>query len=180
MMSVGSQRTTLHGAASSRDSAPYSLSRRNCTTSNCSGPTAASSGVLMEELRRYKRLNHAFLQQLVEALAELFVFSRVRIVQIRERFRREARDFLVENFGIGRQRVADAKAVVADQADDVAGIRFIHRLALVAEQFVRTGQAHFFLGARMMHRHVALEFAGADADERDAVAVLAGPCSPES
>ena len=37
-------RTTFHGAASRRDSAPYSLSSRNCTTSNCNGPTAASNG----------------------------------------------------------------------------------------------------------------------------------------
>src|SRR5208282_302523 len=52
-ISTGSQRTTVQGAASSRDTAPYSLSRRNCTTSNCNGPTAASNGVFTDELRRY-------------------------------------------------------------------------------------------------------------------------------
>ena len=84
-------------------------------------------------IAQIERLNDTFLQQLVEALAELLVFSRIRIVQIRKRFRREARDFLVENFGIRRQRIADAKTVVADEADDVAGIGFVHRLALVAK-----------------------------------------------
>jgi len=66
-----------------------------------------------------QRLDDAFLQKLVEALAELFVLPRVRIVQIRKRLGREARDFLVENFWIGRQRIADAKTIVADEADDV-------------------------------------------------------------
>src|ERR1039457_118999 len=69
-----------------------------------------------------QRLDDAFLQKLLEALAELLVFSRVRIVQIRKRFRREARDFLVKNFWIRRQRVADAKAVVADETNDIAGM----------------------------------------------------------
>jgi hypothetical protein len=60
-------------------------------------------------------------------------------VQVAEGFRREARNFLVENFWVRRQRVADAKAIVADEADDVAGIRLVHGLTFVAEQFVRTG-----------------------------------------
>ena len=116
-----------------------------------------------------QRLDDSFLQQLVEALAKLFVFPSVRIVQIRKRLGREAWDFLVKNFGIGRQRVADAKTVVADEADDVTGVRFVHRLAFVAKQFVRAGETNFFLGARMMDGHVAVELlAGADADERDA------------
>jgi len=61
---------------------------------------------------------------------------------------------------------------VADEADDVAGIGFVHGLAFVAEQLVRAGQADFFLGSRMMHRHVAVELSGADADEGDAVAMF--------
>ena len=35
---------TCHGAGSSRETALYSLSSRNCTTSNCNGPTAANTG----------------------------------------------------------------------------------------------------------------------------------------
>ena len=59
-------------------------------------------------------------------------------MQERKGLRREAWDFLVENFWIGRQRVADAETIVADQADDIAGKRLVHRFALVAEKFVRT------------------------------------------
>ena len=61
---------------------------------------------------------------------------------------------------------------MTDEADDVAGIRFVHRFTLVAKEFVRTGEANFFLRARVMHRHVAVELAGAHADERDAVAMF--------
>ena len=93
-------------------------------------------------------------------------------MQVAEGFGREARDFLVEDVRVGRQRIADAEAVVADKADDVAGERFVHRFALVAENLVRAGEAHFLPGARVMHGHVALELAGTNADERDAVAML--------
>ena len=81
-------------------------------------------------------------------------------------------DFLVEDVRVGRQRVADAKAIVADEADDVAWERFVHRLAFVAEDLVGAGQAHLLPGAGVMHGHVALELAGANTDEGDAVAVL--------
>ena len=43
---------TCHGADSRRDTAPYSFSRRYWTTSNCSGPTAASKGTLVAASRR--------------------------------------------------------------------------------------------------------------------------------
>ena len=61
---------------------------------------------------------------------------------------------------------------MADEADDVAGPGLVHRLAFVAKQFVRAGQAHLLRGTRVVHRHVALEFAGTNPDERDAVAML--------
>src|SRR3954462_12108013 len=34
--------SNVHGVGVRRDSAPYSACNRHCTTSNCSGPTAAS------------------------------------------------------------------------------------------------------------------------------------------
>src|SRR3954468_1777810 len=40
---ISNQRKTVQGVGVNRDSALYSLCRRHCTTSNCSGPTAASS-----------------------------------------------------------------------------------------------------------------------------------------
>ena len=44
--------TTLQGADSKRDAAPYSLSSRNCTTSTCNGPTAASKGIFITVSRK--------------------------------------------------------------------------------------------------------------------------------
>jgi hypothetical protein len=50
-------------------------------------------------IAQVKRLDDALLHQLLQALAELLELGRVRIVQVAEGFRREARDFLVEIFG---------------------------------------------------------------------------------
>src|SRR5579862_9974495 len=38
------QRSVFQGTCSNLEAAPYSDSKRNCTTSNCNGPTAASNG----------------------------------------------------------------------------------------------------------------------------------------
>ena len=70
-----------------------------------------SKGVIGDEVQH---LDDAFLEQLVEALAELFILPGVRIVEVGEGLRREARDFLVGDARVRRQRVADAEAVVAD------------------------------------------------------------------
>ena len=96
-------------------------------------------------LTQLQYLNHSFLQKLVEATTKLFELRRVRIVQVGEGFRREARNFPVGDGRVGREGVADAEAVVPDQADDVAGIGLIQRFALIAEKLVRARQAHFLL-----------------------------------
>jgi len=61
---------------------------------------------------------------------------------------------------------------VADEADDVAGPSFVNGFAFLAEELVRRGKANGFAGALVGDGHVAFEFAGADANEGDAVAVL--------
>src|SRR6185436_2274315 len=92
--------------------------------------------------------------------------------QVRESLRRETRNLLVQNGGIRRQRVADPETIVSYEADDVAGVGFIHGFAFIAEQLMGTGQAHFVFRTRMANDHVAFEFAGTNADESDAIAVL--------
>ena len=72
----------------------------------------------------------------------------------------------------GGQRVANPEIGVADESDDVSRVGFVHRLAFLAEQSVRTCEPHLLAGARMKHGHVPFKFAGADSDVRDAVAVL--------
>ena len=83
-----------------------------------------------------------------------------------------ARNFLVEveSPGLRRQRVADAKTVVADQTPiHIPRPRFIHRLAFLAEKFVRTRQPHLLFRTRMMHRHVPLKFPRTNPHKRDAI-----------
>lgn len=118
-----------------------------------------------------QNLNDAFLQKLFEAGAELFVFRCIWIVEKGKRLRGESRDFVVDDFGVGRECVANAEIGIANEADDVAGVGVVHRFAFLGEEFVGIGEAHFFSGAGVDDGHVAFEFAGADAQEGDAVAV---------
>ena len=69
----------------------------------------------------------------------------------------------------GADRIADVKIAVARQADDVAGICFFHHLALVGEKFIGDGQADGFAQPGMVHHHVTLETAAANAQESHAV-----------
>ena len=119
-----------------------------------------------------KRLRHALEQQLIEALPELLEFGGVRIVKIFEDLRREPRNLVVPQRGIRGQRVADAEAVVAHQSDDVAGIRFVHGLALVAEELVAGTEPDLFAGLNMRDGHVALEPSADHPDERDSITML--------
>src|SRR5439155_24448957 len=104
--------------------------------------------------------------------AKLFDLRSVRIVQIRKRIGSEAWDLFISDFGVGCERVADAESVMPNETDDIAGIGLVQCFAFVAEKFMRTGKTHLLRGARVVHRHVALEFAGANADEGDAVAMF--------
>src|SRR6187549_3387729 len=90
-------------------------------------------------------------------------------MQITEGFRCESRNLLVNNPGICRQRVTNAKRVVTDEANHIPRISLVHRLAFVPEDLVRTRKSHLLLAARMMHRHVPLEFARAYPDKRNTV-----------
>ena len=118
-----------------------------------------------------QNLNDAFLQELFEALTELFKLGRVRVVQIGEAFRREPGNLAVHDGGIRSERVADAEFRMADEANDVAGAGFVDSFALIGKKLVRTGEPDFLAGAGMDDGHIALESAGADAHEGDAVAM---------
>ena len=69
------------------------------------------------------------------------------------------------------ERVADREGARIGQADDVARIGDVERFAVVGEELHRAREADFFAGARVAHRHVALELARADAHEGDAIAM---------
>ena len=125
----------------------------------------------MHRIPELEDLHHAFLEELLDALAELLELARVRIVQVGEALRREARDLAIDDGGVLGERVADAEFGVADEPDDVAGVCLIHGFALLGEELVRAGKAHALAGARVRDAHVASEFPRADAEEGDAVAV---------
>jgi hypothetical protein len=79
--------------------------------------------------------------------------------------------FVEEDAGFFAEGVADAEVVVADDADDIAGVGFIDGLAVLGEEALGVGEADGFAGARIVDGHVPFEGAGDDADEVDAVAV---------
>ena len=118
------------------------------------------------------RLDDALLEKLFKAGAEFFRVGGGGVGDEREDLGREARDLVIADGFVLGQGVTDSETVVADEADDVARPSFIDGFAVLAEQFVGRGQADGAAAALMDHGHVALEFAGANADERDAIAVL--------
>jgi len=118
-----------------------------------------------------ENLDDAFLEQLIHPFAELLVFARIGIVEIREALRREAGNLVEDDGRVLRESVSDAEARVADEANDVAGISFVDGLAFLAKSLWELEEAHFFARLGVGDDHVALEFAGADPDEGDTVAV---------
>ena len=99
----------------------------------------------LHRIAQLEHLHDAFLQELFEALAELFEFAGIRIVQIRKALGREARDFAELDAGLGGERVADAEFIMADEADDIAGEGVVDGLAILPEKFVRAREADFFV-----------------------------------
>jgi hypothetical protein len=118
-----------------------------------------------------KSLNYTFLQELVETFPESFELGGAWTVQPTKHFRWEARNFVVNERWIFREGVADAEFAMADEADDITGICFIDRFAVTPEEFMGTGEAKLFPGPGVDDTHVALEFAGAHANEGETVAV---------
>ena len=126
----------------------------------------ALTGMWLDEL-----LHDTFAKELFQAVAEALVVRGAGVVQVSEDFGGEAGDFVEAQFGIGGEGVADAEAVIADDADDIARVGFIHGLAILSEEFLRVGEADDFAGAGVGDLHVAFELAADDADETHSVAM---------
>ena len=82
----------------------------------------------------FVRLHHAFLQQLREPLAEALEVRGRIVVQKGKALRSESRHFAVGDGCIFGKRVADEEVIVPHEAHDVAGIRFVHGLAIAGEK----------------------------------------------
>src|SRR5262249_33865059 len=98
------------------------------------GPDRAEERYLDESVRLIEGLHDAFLEQLRQSVAKALEMRWRVVVQIREILRRESRHFAEHDAGLFGKRVADEEIVVADDAHDVAGKRFIHSLAFPGEQ----------------------------------------------
>ena len=83
-----------------------------------------------------KHLDDAFLKELFEALAELFVFSRVRILQKGKALWRKPWNFVINHARFLAQGVANAKFGISDQPQNVTRISFIDCFAFLREEFV--------------------------------------------
>ena len=164
----------LQEAASRRVGAPYSVSSRYCTTSNCSGPTAPSSGTRAQRVGQFVGLTTPSCSSCVQAVAEpLELRGGVGCAGKRSTPARSA--------GFRRSTTAGVLGAACRRCanSDCPRCRRRRRRrprprsrARGPKSLCELDEPHASCRSRMRHRHVALELAGDDADERDAVAVL--------
>ena len=126
----------------------------------------------LEGVGEFELAGHAFLEELVEAVAEALELCGAGVVEECEALGREAGDFVVGNGGVAGDGVADEEVVVAHDAHHIAGPRLVDGLAVLGEEALGIPEADGFSGAGVDGRHVALEAARDDAEEGNAVAVL--------
>ena len=108
---------------------------------------------------------------MIETFAKPFELTGVGALKPGEDFGCEAGDFAVNDFFIFREGIAHAEFAMADETDDIAGVGDIHRLTIATEKFMGTGETNLLAGLGVKDGHVALEFAGADANEGEAIAM---------
>ena len=126
-------------------------------------------------MRVLEHLDDALFVELVETLAELFRLAGVDRASRGEHLGCERRDRGEPDrrARLVVQRVADVEARGIDESDDVAGERLVDGRAFGAEHGRRVLGGERLAGAFAGHHHAAVEPAGADAGEGDAVAVVA-------
>ena len=156
----------------------YSAASRAFSTSNCNTPTTPTIGA--DAVAWAEQLHDAFLGQFDQRLAQLLRFHRVVQPDPAEDFRREIRHADEGDILALGQRIADPQGAVVGDADDVAGEGLVGDLAFAREEELRRVQRNLLAGAHLLQPHAAHQPAGTDAREGDAVAVVAGPCSPGS
>ena len=118
-----------------------------------------------------EHLHRPLLPQLIDALAEAFEGRGVGVAQPREDLRAEAGNALVFHSWAEVEGVADREHAGVVEADHITRVGVLHHLAVLAEQLLWPRQADGPAAAGVLHGHVLLEMAGADAHEGDPVAV---------
>ncbi len=119
-----------------------------------------------------KKLGDAFVHQLFQPFGQLFGFQGIGIVYEAEKFGRKAGNPLeVQRFALGKG-ISDLKIAGIVQADDIPRIGFIDHGFFCRHEGGGVGKLHFPALADVQVVGVALEFPGADSEERDPVAVV--------
>ena len=121
---------------------------------------------------RQEELDDALLGHLLQGLAQLLRLHGVGELDAAQDLGREGRDAVEGEVLALRQRVADAERAVVRDADDVAREGLVRDRPVLREEELRGGERDGLARAHELRLHAALEAAGADAHEGDAVAVV--------
>src|SRR5947209_333518 len=117
-------------------------------------------------------LGRPLLGELEEGAAEVLGPHGILGADLLQQLRREAGDAREAQLLALGQGVADAQVAVVGEAEDVPGAGLLGQLALAGQEEQRIVDGHGLAGAHVEELHAALEAAGAEAHEGDAVAVL--------
>src|SRR5262249_52387952 len=103
---------------------------------------------------------------------ELLRLQRIAHAHTTEELGREIRNSGEAQRLAFRERVADLNRAMVVQADDVARVRVVCLHSLAGHERDGVGDFHFFADPHMPHAHALTISTGADAQKRDAIAML--------
>src|SRR5579875_1494314 len=86
-------------------------------------------------------------------------------------FRRKQRQRWKAKRSALAKRIPNAKIAGIENADDVSGVGFVDRLALLTKKLLRLAQGDALSRAYMLHAHAALEAPRTNAHKRHAIAM---------
>src|SRR5262249_31500018 len=117
-----------------------------------------------------EHLHQPLFFELPDPLVELLV-TRVLRPNPSEMLRRKSRQLRKPQRWAGMKRIANRELARVDEADDVAGVSDLDRLAIAAEEPVGAGGSDRLAEAAVGQDHVLREPTRTDADERHAIAM---------
>ena len=128
---------------------------------------------LGSDVRLFVELDGTFFGELVDSFEELFSLHAVDGEDPREDFGREDRDSLEpEIVRTVCEGVSDSENSGVEDADDISGVSVLNNGSVLRHELLGLGEGDFFVVADVLDGHIFLVFAGADTQERHAVAVV--------
>ena len=132
----------------------------------------ADDDLLHTGLGLMEDLDSALLRDLVHALDELLALHGILLADKGEVLGSKGRDALERELVSGSDDgVADGEHTGVEYADDIPGEGFVYDLALLSHDLLGLRELHLAVALPVVYVHVLIEPAGADAHERNAVAV---------